>query len=230
MFTSKRRAAEQVQARAAELLVTGGALVELSAEDAREVVGYMSPLLVKAGEVVIHEGEVKSSDFMALVLDGEVTVESSSSLADDGMVMSVLGPGSLIGDLGLIDGGARSATCAASTDLALAVLTSAAMTRLINDKPAVAARLLMAMSKRIADHLRETNRKLFNFARVSKALQQELDAAHTLNRRLYDRLSAIVSLGAAGAAGAAPLPELPPAAAAAPKADAPAAGHAGRQG
>ncbi len=190
MFSGKARAGENVQIKAAALLITEGALVELSAADAREVVSYMRPERIKAGEVVIREGESTRSDFMALVLDGEVTVENSVAAAHDSMVVSILGPGSLIGDMGIIDGGPRSATCTASTDLALAVLTREALARLMDTHPSVAARLLLAMSKRIADHLRETNRKLMTFAQVSKALQQELDAAHGVNKRLLDQLAA----------------------------------------
>lgn len=190
MFSGKARAGENVQIKAAALLITEGALVELSAADAREVVSYMRPERIKAGEVVIREGESTRNDFMALVLDGEVTVENSVAAAHDSMVVSILGPGSLIGEMGIIDGGPRSATCTASTDLALAVLTREALTQLMDTHPSVAARLLLAMSKRIADHLRETNRKLMTFAQVSKALQQELDAAHGVNKRLLDQLAA----------------------------------------
>lgn len=190
MFSGKSRAGKKVQIKAAALLITEGALVELSAADAREVVSYMRPERIKAGEVVIREGESTRSDFMALVLDGEVTVENSVAAAHDSMVVSILGPGSLIGEMGIIDGGPRSATCTASTDLALAVLTREALARLMDTHPSVAARLLLAMSKRIADHLRETNRKLMTFAQVSKALQQELDAAHGVNKRLLDQLAA----------------------------------------
>ena len=190
MFSGKARAGENVQIKAAALLITEGALVELSAADAREVVSYMRPERIKAGEVVIREGESTRNDFMALVLDGEVTVENSVAAAHDSMVVSILGPGGLIGDMGIIDGGPRSATCTASTDLALALLTREALTRLMDTHPSVAARLLLAMSKRIADHLRETNRKLMTFAQVSKALQQELDAAHGVNKRLLGQLAA----------------------------------------
>ena len=190
MFSGKSRAGENVQIKAAALLITEGALVELSAADAREVVSYMRPERIKAGEVVIREGESTRNDFMALVLDGEVTVENSVAAAHDSMVVSILGPGSLIGEMGIIDGGPRSATCTASTDLALAVLTREALARLMDTHPSVAARLLLAMSKRIADHLRETNRKLMTFAQVSKTLQQELDAAHGVNKRLLDQLAA----------------------------------------
>jgi len=52
----------------------------------------------------------------------------------------------------------------------------------------VAARLLLAITQRVAGHLRETNRKLLALTRVTKALKQELDAAHAVNRRLLQRL------------------------------------------
>ena len=61
------------------------------------------------------------------------------------------------------------------------------------------ARLLLAMSKRIADHLRDTNRKLLTLAQVSKALQQELDAVHSVNRRLVDQVAALEQRGARAA-------------------------------
>ena len=187
MASGNSRSAESVQVRAAALLVTSGALVELSAADARHVVSYMRPKRAKAGDVIIREGEAVRNDFMALVLDGEVTVENSVAAAHDSMVVSILGPGSLIGELGLIDNAPRSATCTAATDLSLAILTREAMQLIISEQPGVAARLLLAMAKRVADHLRETNRKLMTFAQVSKALQQELDAAHSVNRRLLSQ-------------------------------------------
>ena len=151
MFIGKPRLDESVQNKAATLLVTDGALVALSKADARKVVDYMRPHRVPVGTVLIREGQTGRSDFMALVLGGEVTVENA--VAHDGIVVSVLGPGSLIGEMGLIDQSPRSATCTAASDVALAMLTREALTRLIDDEPAVAARLLLAMSKRIvADH------------------------------------------------------------------------------
>ncbi|MCA0327059.1 MAG: cyclic nucleotide-binding domain-containing protein [Proteobacteria bacterium] len=193
MLLGKPKSGADAQARAAALLITEGALVELSSADAQEIVGYMQPHRARTGDVIIRQGDVQNSDFMALVLDGEVTVENTLAAAHDSMVVSVLGPGSLIGDMGIIDGGARSATCIAATDLALGVLTREALMRLMDEDPAVAARLMLAMSKRLADHLRDTNRKLITFAQVSKALQQELDATHSVNKRLLDEVSAAIT-------------------------------------
>ncbi len=192
MFARKPRDDHDVQERAALLLVTPGALVELAAPDALAVVRCMRPHRIPAGTVLMRAGEHDDSghardaqDGMSLILDGEVTVESDS--AAEGFVVSVLGPGSLIGELGLIDQAARSATCTAATDLALAVLSREALNQLVAEQPGVAARLLSAIAMRVAGHLRETNRKLVALARVNKAMQQELDAAHSINRRLLQQ-------------------------------------------
>lgn len=184
-----QQAAHLAQDRAADMLITKGALVELSQVDARVVVDYMTPRRFPAGTVLMREGEVEDADFMLLVLDGEVTVENSVHGDDETMVVSVLGAGSLIGEMGLLDGGKRSATCVASSQVNAAVLARSQLTSLVENEPPVAARLLLAMSKRVVDHLRETNRKLLTFAQLSKALQQELDGVHVANRRLLEEIN-----------------------------------------
>lgn len=175
---------ESAQERAARLLVDTGALIQLSLADARAVVRYMRPRLVPAGTVFIRAGDTTDTDYMLLVIDGEVTVESQASPTSEGLVVTVLGPGSLIGEMGLIDGSPRSATCTASTDLGVGMLTREALSALIQEQPAVGARLLLEMFKRLSLHLRDANRKLLTVTQVNRALQQELDASHSVNRRM----------------------------------------------
>jgi CRP-like cAMP-binding protein len=176
----------EARENAARLLVTPTGLVELSLADAREVVGFMHPKRVKAGTVFIQEGEATDVDDMMLILEGEVTVEYEVSSPRETMVVSIMGPGGLIGEMGLLDGSPRSATCTAATDLAVAVLTRDALLQLIEECPDVAARLLLTISKRLSDRLRQANRKLRTFAQLSRALQQELDATHSVNLRLLE--------------------------------------------
>ncbi|MNY68457.1 hypothetical protein D3C86_2062220 [compost metagenome] len=54
------------------------------------------------------------------------------------------------------------------------MLSRTALMRLLRDEPRVGARLLLAISKRMADRLRDTTRKLRTFALMNKALQEEL--------------------------------------------------------
>jgi CRP/FNR family transcriptional regulator, cyclic AMP receptor protein len=159
---------------AARLLVTPSALDELKLADAKKVVGFMHPQLISAGTVFIREGELSGNDYMMLILEGDISVESELPGNDGRLVVNVIGPGHLIGEMGMLDNSPRSATCTAVTDIAAAVLSRAALRRLLKAEPAVGARLLLAISKRMADRLRDTTRKLRTFAQMNKALQQEL--------------------------------------------------------
>jgi CRP-like cAMP-binding protein len=178
IFESPDMAPEEVAAR---LLVTSSALADLTLSDALKVVGYMRPKLIKAGTVIIQEGEVKQTDYMLLVLEGDIAVENELPGLHESMVVNIMGPGHLIGEMGVLDGAPRSATCIANTDIAAAVLSRTALMRLLKEDPKLGARLLLAISKRMADRLRETTRKLKTFAQMNKALQQELNVA--LNSR-----------------------------------------------
>ena len=61
---------------AAELLTAPNALIHLSLDEARVVVGYMTPRFIPADTTFIKEGDAADEGFMALLLEGEVVVES----------------------------------------------------------------------------------------------------------------------------------------------------------
>jgi CRP-like cAMP-binding protein len=141
------------------------------------VVAYMRPKLIKAGTVFMKEGEIKRNDYMLLVLEGDISVESALPGNEGSMVVNVIGPGHLIGEMGVLDGSPRSATCTAATDVAAAILSRTALMRLLKAEPLVGSRLLLAISARMAERLRETTRKMRTFAQMNKALQEELQLA-----------------------------------------------------
>jgi CRP/FNR family cyclic AMP-dependent transcriptional regulator len=78
--------------------------------------------------------------------------------------------------MGVLDGSPRSATCPANTEICATVLSRTALMRLLKEAPRVGVLLLLAISKRMADRLRDTNRKLPLFAQINKTLQQERQA------------------------------------------------------
>lgn len=160
---------------AARLLVAPSALMHLSLTEAKIVVSYMHPEKVPAGETFITEGDAVNNGFMVLLLDGEVLVENITVSRTKPVTVSILGPGSLIGEMGLLDTGPRSASCTASTDIQCAVLTRESLEALIQEQPALGAKFLLAVSARIAERYRETQKKLVLFARLAATMQQELD-------------------------------------------------------
>ncbi|APW41271.1 Crp/Fnr family transcriptional regulator [Rhodoferax saidenbachensis] len=160
--------------RAAELLAAPDALTHLSLEEARAVVAYMTPRFFPANTTFIREGDVGDNRFMALLVEGEVVIERITVSRTEPVTVRVLGPGSLVGEMALIDNEPRSASCTASTDVWCAILTREAVDAMIVKDPAVAARLLLGVSAHIAERLRDTNRQLKLYARLATTMREEL--------------------------------------------------------
>lgn len=160
---------------AAELLIAPSALMQLSLAEAHVIVRYMQPARFTEGTVFIQEGEQNDTDFMALILDGDVVVENIVASRDEQLTLTVLGPGSLHGELGLLDGLPRSASCTAGSDLCCALLSRQAMMALLGDDPKVGAKLMMSIAMRIGERLRDNTKKLKTFALLTKAMQAEID-------------------------------------------------------
>jgi len=94
---------------AARLLCAPGGLVRLTLEEARVVVRYMTPRFIPAGTTFIQEGDAGDGGFMALLIQGAVVVEQITVKRTEPITVRVLGPGSLVGEMGLVDNEPRSA-------------------------------------------------------------------------------------------------------------------------
>ena len=116
---------------------------------------------------------------MALLIEGDVVVERVTVSRTEPVTIRVLGPGSLIGEIGLVDREPRSASCTAGTDVWCAILTRQAVEDMIQQDPVVAARLLLGVSANIAERLRDTNRQLKLYARLASAMRDELASVST---------------------------------------------------
>lgn len=164
----------QAAEMAAELLLTPTALMALTLREARLIVRHMQPQIVAKGTVFIREGDTRDTGFMMLLLDGEVTVEAKVVSRAEPIIITVLGRGSLIGELSLIGGQARYASCIAATPLRCAILTREALNELMKDDALVAAKLLLAISFRIGICLREVTDKLKMYVQLMQAMEQEI--------------------------------------------------------
>jgi CRP-like cAMP-binding protein len=161
--------------RAAQMLRAPMALMQLTESEALAVVGFMQPRVFKSGTEIIRQGETADTGFMVLVLEGEITVESLVAHRLNATTLKVLGPGSLVGEMALVDGAARSASCTASTEVKCAVFTREALKVLTSEQPATAAKLMTAVAQRLAERLRESSQKLQVYCKLVDTLQQEVD-------------------------------------------------------
>ena len=162
----------------ARWLVAAAGPDTLSVDEAMEVVAYMRLHDLAQGEHLVREGQMHGLDRLWLVLDGELSVENNPLQAGESeMVVRVVGPGSLIGELSLLDGGPRSANCVAMTHILAATLSRGDFHRLLAERPQVGVSLLLAIARRMAVHVRDLTRKLQLFAQMNRTLGQELEAA-----------------------------------------------------
>lgn len=160
--------------QAARMLCAPSALMQLTHDEARMVVSYMHPRKIEAGTTFIRQGDRVETDFMLLVLDGDVTVELIIVSRADPVTVTVLGPGNLVGEMGLVDGEPRSASCTALTTVRCAMLTRTELNQLLDDDPRTAAKLMMAISLRLAQRMRDSSDKLKMYAQLTQAMQEEI--------------------------------------------------------
>jgi CRP-like cAMP-binding protein len=156
----RSRAMDEVPALAAqavEYLRMPRAAVPMTADDARAVVALMRLVSYPKGGALFREGDEHNAHHMLLLLEGDVAVDAGPA---DSVAISVLGPGSVLGEMSLSDGAPRSASCTAMSPVLAAGLSRAGLERLINDKPQAAARLLVALLHCTAERLRALSQQL----------------------------------------------------------------------
>ncbi len=173
-----RVAASGTAQRAAQLLRSADALIQLSEDESLTVVGYMQLRQCAEGEAIIRQGASGMSGedgFMVLLIDGEVTVETVTVSRTSPLTVNVLGPGHLMGEMSLMDGAARSATCTASTDVRCATLSRTSLEAMIAEEPTTAPTLLSAVAVRLSQRLRETDGKLQLYGQLVQSMQEEIN-------------------------------------------------------
>jgi CRP/FNR family transcriptional regulator, cyclic AMP receptor protein len=96
---------------------------------------------VRAGTVLTQQGHREG--FFFIVLEGTVRIER------DGRTVNILGPGDYLGEIALLDGGPRTATVAADTDVRLLGLTEWMFRGLLAEHPSIALKTLESVAGRL---------------------------------------------------------------------------------
>jgi CRP/FNR family transcriptional regulator, cyclic AMP receptor protein len=126
-----------------------------------------SMLLVRAkpGQLLIAEDE--ASDWMMLLLRGTVDVGKRKIATTEPMPespdntrLAVLKEGAVLGEMSMLDGEPRFASCWALSEVDAAVLSRAAVGQLIALHPNVGAKLLVKLTQLLAQRLRNTSSQL----------------------------------------------------------------------
>ena len=130
---------------------------EFSKEDISTLAGYMEVYRAQPGEIIIRESD--EGDFMVLIVDGEVDILKKSHSAGQQHMTSAV-PGMTLGEMSMIDGEPRFATCMASQPTTFALLTRDNMAKIILDHPSLGSKILVKMVTMLSLRLRQTSGRL----------------------------------------------------------------------
>jgi CRP-like cAMP-binding protein len=136
-----------------------------------------------AHTIVMFEGD-RAHDVM-VVMTGDLKV--STTLAGHEVVLDIVGPGSMLGELAVVEGAERSAMVAALTDVDAVVIDADRFRAFLDERPAVVKKLFHSVAAR----LRDTSRRQVEYG--------ALDAVGRVCRRLVelaDRYGAATADGA----------------------------------
>ena len=121
---------------------------------------YLVRNAVPKDAIIFREGEPGS--FMLFIVDGQVSVYKDSENGANHLLTQV-GQGRTVGEMALIDGSHRSATCIADQACDILVMTDQSLARLLSDHPTVAFQFAISLAKLLSKRLRQTSGELADF-------------------------------------------------------------------
>ena len=127
------------------------------AQEFERLAGFMSCYQAAAGTEIIAEGA--TGDFMLLLIEGSVDILRKDSTGAPARV-GTAGPGKILGEMSLIDGEPRFASCIATSELVFAVLDRDRLTRVIAHEPSVGIKILMELLMLLNQRLRSVSKQL----------------------------------------------------------------------
>jgi CRP/FNR family cyclic AMP-dependent transcriptional regulator len=133
---------------------------DFSREDVQELAAFMQVFRAEPGSMIIREGDV--DDYMLLIIQGKVDIVKTDKR---GVIqaMTSVGPGMTLGEMSMIDGEPRFATCIAVEPTTFAVLSREAMVRIILEAPSLGAKLLIKLVTLLSQRLRQTSSTLLHY-------------------------------------------------------------------
>ncbi|HTY04823.1 MAG TPA: cyclic nucleotide-binding domain-containing protein [Rhodocyclaceae bacterium] len=125
-----------------------------------QLAAYMECFGAPSATTLLQEGQ--EGDYLLLVLTGSVDVIKSMPGQGNKLVATV-GPGGILGEMSLVDGQKRNASCIAREPTDFAVLRRGSLNVLLNRSPALGARFLLVLLTEMTRRLREANQRMLPF-------------------------------------------------------------------
>ncbi len=101
------------------------------------------------GAVIIREGDNDAA--LYIIVNGEVRVSTQTGNGASALHLATLHAGAFIGEMALLDGAPRSATCTAISQTECLVLTRWVFNTTLRSDPLIAVAMLPVLSRRVRE-------------------------------------------------------------------------------
>jgi CRP/FNR family transcriptional regulator, cyclic AMP receptor protein len=141
-------------------------LENFSSAEVRTLTHFMEMYRAEQDLEIIREGD--GGDFMLMVVEGRVEVRKRDRWNTPQLLASV-DAGKTLGEMSMIDGEPRFATCTAVESTLIAVLDRESLARIIVEQPLLGAKILMELVLLLSQRLRATSERLLGLVDENSA-------------------------------------------------------------
>lgn len=127
---------------------------------------FMQVYRTEPGIEIIREGE--TGDFMVFLIEGRIEVFKQDRWNAPRLI-ALIAAGQSFGEMSMIDGEPRFASCVAAEPCMIAVLSRDNLARIILEQPTLGAKILMELVLMLSQRLRQTSSKLLDLMDQEKA-------------------------------------------------------------
>ena len=140
---------------------------DFTRDNIQKMAVFMQVYQAEPGEMIIREGDV--DDYMLFIIEGRVNIVKTDSHGER-RPMTIVGPGSILGEMSMIDGEPRFASCIALESTTFCVLSRDSMVRIIMEEAALGAKILIKLVTLLSERLRDTSSNLLHYLERSEAV------------------------------------------------------------
>lgn len=133
----------------------------LESSDISSLARYFNILDIKEGETIFREGD--DGTFMCIVHKGDVSIIKANEKGEF-VEMATTGAGRAFGEMAVLDGERRSATCMALSDCIFLTISRESMDKLLDEQPRVGTKVLRAIAISLSRRMRWTSGKLVDLS------------------------------------------------------------------
>ncbi|PPE66760.1 cyclic nucleotide-binding domain-containing protein [Caldimonas caldifontis] len=132
-------------------------VASLSPADLERMSQYLSFVEVPANQEII--GQDEQGDYMLIVLEGSIAVDRIQPWGARARLAEAR-PGDMLGEMSLLDAGARFSACTTLTPCVLAVVDAQGLDEMIMQEPRLGLALLASLARRLSLRLRQVSARL----------------------------------------------------------------------